>query len=327
MPAMASVSAAQSKKLIRTCSIWRALDVIGDVPILLILESIWLGERRFDRIQSRACLPKVLVSNRLKRLVEVGILKKVVYSDKPLRHEYRFVQKGRDLFWVALMLLRWETRWSAKAKDVDVRLVHSACGHSLSPEPMCTHCRQVVEPRDVLWEEGPGVGLMAPHYARRRQHRNREALADNRSLFTDSAELLGDRWAGLIMRSVFTQLRRFEEILQDTAMASNILTERLNWLVDTGFLTTVLYQTSPDRHEYRLTRKGLDYYPVLLMLQVWGDTYYASPKGPPLLLRHRLCGHELSPYVGCQACRASLRLEDIRLSGAAVGESLLASDN
>lgn len=276
--------------------------MIGDTPTLLILEAIWFGERRFDGICRRSGQLKALTSNRLKSLETNGLLTTRLYSERPPRKEYILTTKGRDLYWVSLMLLRWEQAWSAKKTKLEVRLVHTTCGKRFKPVPKCGNCGNEFSARDVAWEEGPGVGMMAAVYKRRRRHRHQTHNPESLSLFTDAAEVMGDRWASLIIRSVFTGLRRFDEILNDTGMASNILTERLQWLVEKGVLTAVLYQTNPARHEYWLTRKGIDYYPVLVMLQRWGDEYYASPEGPPLILEHKTCGHALNAFVGCSEC-------------------------
>lgn len=293
----------KSRPMIRTCSIWRALEVVGDTPTLLILESIWLGQHRFDRIRQHSGLQKALISNRLKRLTDAGILKKQSYTDTPPRFNYVLTEKGLALYWTSLMLLRWERRWASKPDSLVPLLRHEGCGKVSTPEPLCPHCKQIVRPQDVAWEEGPGVGLMAPIYSRRRQKRDVDSCETGKpTIFTEAAELMGDRWAGLILRSVFTHLRKFDEILKDTAIASNILSDRLNWLVETGILEPRKYQDNPERFEYFLTEKGLDYYPVLVMLQKWGDIYYASPEGPPVLLRHKTCGKQLDAYVGCSEC-------------------------
>lgn len=298
--------------MIRTCSIWRSLEVVGDTPTLLILEAIWWGERRFDKIQSRSGLQKALISDRLKKLISAGILEKRPYMERPPRFEYMLTKKGQDLYWTSLMLLRWERKWSSQRNRLKIELTHTSCGAVTNPEPLCGHCHEVIHPTDVSWEEGPGVGLMAPVYSRRRQNRGAgEDLAARASVFTEVAELMGDRWASLILRSIFTHLRKFDEILKDTAIASNILSERLAWLTQAGIITSVLYQKNPDRFEYWLTKKGLDYYPVLVMLQQWGDKYYASPEGPPLLLFHKSCGRPLEPYVGCSNCSEPIEPGDV----------------
>lgn len=301
-------------KLVRTCSIWRALEVLGDVPTLLILESIWLGDTRFDAIKTRTHLSKPLIAERLKKLVANDVLVRALYCEKPPRYEYKLSAKGRALFPVTMMLLRWEKTWSVSSNSVNIELTHADCGCVTSPEPFCGNCHEVVKPQHIEWREGPGLDMIEASYTRRRQHRNRQAIAQNLSLFTDSAQVLGDRWAGLVMRAVFTQLHKFDEILSDSAMASNILSDRLAWLVEHGFLTAKLYHSSPDRFAYHPTKKALDYLPILLMLQRWGDRFYASENGPPVILKHKLCGAELNIYAGCSACKDELRLSNVALA-------------
>lgn len=300
-------------KRVRTCSIWRALEVVGDVPILLILEAVWLGESRFGDIRERTCLSRPLLTDRLKKLVADGLLERRLYCERPPRYEYRQTAKGRDLFPVTMMLLRWERIWSAKGKDFQIDLIHKECGKSVMPEPVCGHCRQIVQPQDIDWREGPGLETMEVDYTRRRQHRNRHAIAANLSLFTDSAELLGDRWAGLAMRAAFTDLNKFDQILADSGMASNILADRLAWLVESGFLEMRQYCEGPARFAYYLTRKSLDYLPVLLMLQRWGDHHYPAKAGPPVQLIHNSCGSNLATKAGCGACNRELTLENVRI--------------
>ncbi len=303
----------ESPKLVRTCSIWRVLEVVGDVPTLLILESIWLGDLRFDAIKARTCLSKPLIAERLKKLVASGILERRLYCARPARYGYHLSVKGRDLFPVTMMLLRWEKIWSARRETVQMDLIHSICGKVALPEPMCGNCRTIVRPQDIEWREGPGLDMIEPDYTRRRQHRNRAAIAQNLSLFTESAELLGDRWAGLVMRAIFTGLTRFGEIMQDSGIASNILAERLDWLRDHGFLLAHAYQTSPERFAYHPTAKALDYLPILLMLQRWGDNYYGSDAGPPVIMHHKPCGARLDIFAGCGTCHGALQMENVAM--------------
>ncbi|HEX5380167.1 MAG TPA: helix-turn-helix domain-containing protein [Phenylobacterium sp.] len=287
-----------SPKFIRTCSIWRALEVVGDTSVLLILEASWIGARRFDELRARTGLLQTLLSDRLKRLVAAGVLEKVLYSEAPPRFEYRMTRKGLDLYWPSLMMLRWERRWSAPDGKLRLRLRHRTCGYVFEPVPTCLKCGEEISARDVDWTEGPGVGWMAARYSRRRQQRH--AVEGASSLMVDVAQITGDRWASLVLRSIFTGLRHFDEIHRDTAMATNILSERLSWLTAQGVIRS--HDLGGRRSEYRLTEKGIDYYPVLLMLLQWGDKYYVSPEGPPLLLRHKADGHDLQPAVTCSCC-------------------------
>ncbi len=300
-------------KLIRTCSIWRALEIVGDTSTLLIIEASWMGSRRFDEFRAATGLRQSLLSDRLKRLVQEGLLKKRPYSTAPLRHEYHITEKGRGLYWASLMMLRWERRWTATAGKCEVRLYHRSCGSEFEPVPSCTRCGEEIGAFDVDWREGPGVGLMAARYSRRRQQRGAAAARPPATaLLDEAAQILGDRWASLVIRSLFLGRRKFDEILEDTGMATNILSERLSWLVSKGMIRTHEYNSVPRRFEYRLTRKGIDYYPVLLMLLRWGDAHFAAPEGPPLLLRHRSGNHRLDPVVTCSACSGQVRPDDVR---------------
>ena len=297
----------QSSKFIRTCSIWRALEVVGDTAVLLILEANWIGARRFDDLRERTGLLQSKLSDRLKRLVAAGVVEKVRYVDAPPRYEYRMTRKGLDLYWPALMMLRWERRWSQRSGGLRLKLRHRLCGQVFEPVPTCLTCGDEIDPRDVDWAEGPGVGWMAPLYSRRRQQRN-SGEAES-SLMVDVAQITGDRWAGLVLRSIFTGLRRFDEIHRDTAMATKILSERLSWLIGIGVIRQ--HELTGKRFEYRLTEKGLDYYPVLLMLLRWGDRYYVSPEGPPLILRHKSNAHALDPAVTCSCCGQPVEPHDV----------------
>lgn len=295
--------------MIRTCSIWRSLEVVGDTPTLLILEASWLGARRFDTLRERTGLLKALLSDRLKRLVEAGLFEKRKYCEAPPRYEYYLTTKGREVYWTSLMMLRWETGWGEGKGKVAVTLTHDPCGNNFVPEPACGSCGETIDATQVEWAEGPGVGLMAPVYSRRRQQRESSQAAT--SLMDEAAQIMGDRWASLIMRSIFTGINRFDDIRMDTAIATNILSERLKWLESIGVIRQRAYPSTPPRNEYRVTRKGVEYYPVLLMLMRWGDRYYVSPEGPPVLLKHKVCGKPLDPQVVCSCCRQPIDPEDV----------------
>lgn len=298
--------------LIRSCSIWRALEELGDFSTLLILEAIWLGNNRFEAICSRTSLSRPLISGRLKSLEAAGYIRRSPYCERPVRHEFLLETKGLDLFPVTMMLLFWERKWSTRSKELSIRLVHTTCGQETTPVPRCRNCGGSVRAEDIDWKEGPGVGWTVPHHTRRRQLRDHTDVAASAMLFVEAAEILGDRWSSLALRSVFTGLHRFDEIQADSAMASNILADRLSWLVERGMLKTRLYQSRPDRFGYFPTAKALDYLPILLTLQRWGDHYFGSESGPPIILRHTPCGGELELVAGCGKCADSLTVETVR---------------
>jgi hypothetical protein len=90
-----------------------------------------------------------------------------------------------------------------------------------------------------------------------------------------------------------------------------MLTERLTGLVADGVLEKAPYQERPTRYEYRLTQKGLDLYPVVLSLVHWGDAHYAGTEGPPILHRHKACGHEFHSVLVCSECEKPVHARNV----------------
>jgi len=113
--------------------------------------------------------------------------------------------------------------------------------------------------------------------------------------------ILGERSTFLVVREVFNGIRRFDDMRVRTAIPRQVLTNRLALLVDHGILRKEPYQLPGERarHEYRLTQKGLDLYPVLVAIAEWGNRYLADPDGPPVEFAHRNCGSEVHVALEC----------------------------
>ena len=123
-------------------------------------------------------------------------------------------------------------------------------------------------------------------------------------------ELVGDRWTMLVIREAFLGTRRFDDFQRRLGCARNVLSDRLSRLVEVGILSKTPYQERPPRHEYRLTRQGVELWPAMMSLKTWGDRYLA-PDGPPVLIRHRECGGELDDRLHCSRCGAELGPADV----------------
>ena len=293
---------------IRACSIWRALEVVGDVPVLLIMEQAFVGKHRFKDFVEETGIVRSVISKRLEKLVEAGLLSK----DEKRQSGYHLTQMGRGLFPVALMILRWQQLWELGERGFQIRLVHTSCGQTTLPVPACDHCQGEVDPREVSWAPGPGLSQVTPLYARRRmQTAAAGAKRGNRTMVESVIELFGDRWSTLVVRACFTGIHKFDEMQRNTLMASNILSDRLARLQAQGIIKAKPYSAHQDRFEYRLTKKGRDLYPVLLALLRWGDTWFADAKGPPLLLTHDKCHHGLSMSPVCNACGGKLDISNM----------------
>lgn len=120
---------------------------------------------------------------------------------------------------------------------------------------------------------------------------------------------MGDWWTPLVMRESFYGVRRFEQFQESLGIGRNILTERLRRLVSNGLLERRKYQDRPARHEYRLTDKGRDFYPVLATIMAWGDRHLDRGRGAPVRLRHH--GHLSRPTVVCSECGEPLDVHDM----------------
>ena len=113
--------------------------------------------------------------------------------------------------------------------------------------------------------------------------------------------VLGEKGAVVVLREVFNGVRRFDDMHRHSGLPRQVLSNRLALLVEHEILVRTPYR--PDggraRHEYRLTPKGFDLYPVLTALADWGARYYSDPEGPPVELAHRGCGAVVTPVLEC----------------------------
>lgn len=131
-----------------------------------------------------------------------------------------------------------------------------------------------------------------------------DALRHEPCAIARSLSVLGERWMFVVLRQAFMGARRFEDYQQGTGIARNILTDRLNGLVEEGILKRRPYAEHPGRtlYQYRLTEKGLELYPILLTLMKWGNKHGGFENGPPVRLVHRACGKETVPSFICSEC-------------------------
>jgi DNA-binding HxlR family transcriptional regulator len=128
-----------------------------------------------------------------------------------------------------------------------------------------------------------------------------------------SLELIGERWTLLVIREVFSGRRRFDQMQKTLGVARNVLSARLQRLVDEGLLERRPYSEHPRRFEYFLTEKGLDLWPVLVALMGWGDRHFATPGGPPVLIVHKgECGGRVNDRRICEKCGKELEVREAR---------------
>ena len=141
----------------QVCSIARGLAIFGDKWTLLIVRDAFRRIRRFSDFQKSLGITKHRLSDRLNRLVEVGILNKVLYDEKHTRYEYRLTQKGIELYPVLMTVVQWGDKWVCDGDGSPVVFEHKPCGHKTQPKYVCDQCGEDINARDILPKIGPGI--------------------------------------------------------------------------------------------------------------------------------------------------------------------------
>jgi DNA-binding HxlR family transcriptional regulator len=124
--------------------------------------------------------------------------------------------------------------------------------------------------------------------------------------------VVGDRWTVLILRELFMRMHRFEEIQAQTGATPQMIAARLKKLEADGLVKRHVYSKRPLRHDYHLTEKGEAFYPVILALRAWGETWCKSPReGRAVNYLHLTCSKPAGFGPVCESCGKPLRREDL----------------
>jgi DNA-binding HxlR family transcriptional regulator len=158
------------------CSIARALGVVGERWTLLIVRDAFYGVRRFSDFQAHLDIPRAVLSARLTRLVDNGVLERRPDPDRAGAHIYELTDAGRDL-WPALYAL---LVWGDRHRHPNSRAYkHATCGGALDERGRCPKCGLTPGPEDILTEPRRGRGKARSDpvaVALRRPHRLLEPL-------------------------------------------------------------------------------------------------------------------------------------------------------
>ena len=139
----------------------------------------------------------------------------------------------------------------------------------------------------------------------------RKSFVDMDCSVAQCLEIVGEWWTMLIVRDSFLGVTRFEDFQRRLGISRNILQQRLTKLVDAGVFVKVPYSEHPPRHEYRLTPKGRDLWPVLTAMRQWGDQWEAD-EGPPVVVEHKACRHEATVVPTCSSCGEAMDARSVR---------------
>ncbi|MGF1608413.1 MAG: winged helix-turn-helix transcriptional regulator [Kiloniellales bacterium] len=295
------------------CAVARTLDVFADPWTFLVMREAYFGVRRFDAFRAALEASRGTLASRLTHLVAEGMMQRVPYQASPERFEYRLTKTGAALYPAMIALMRWGDRWLAEGREPPVRVWHRACGPEAEPRIVCRACHGEPDAREVSYALGPGAckgaGAVPPRM--RRSSRPENFLRGRVDNVARVLSIIGDRWTFLLIREAFFGVRRFDAMQGHLRVATNVLSDRLQRLVEVGIFERQLYSPHPERFEYRLTAKGRDLYPSILMLMRFGEELRPGKGGPALLLTHNACGKRLVPALVCGSCGEEVGMRDM----------------
>jgi len=145
----------------QVCSLARSLEILGERWTLLVIRDVFYGKRRFDAIQEDLGVARNVLSSRLARLVDEGILEKRAYQERPVRYEYFLTEKGIDLWPTMITLMHWGDRYVAD-HGPPVVIHHKECDGEVDDRGYCGRCGERLTARDAYAQYGPGAAGRGP---------------------------------------------------------------------------------------------------------------------------------------------------------------------
>lgn len=303
-----------SNLLTRASSINRALDEVGDKWCLLIIQDVFWGFNSFNKMMRNLGVSRGVLADRLRWLQRVKCLEKVGDDAGGKRMRYRLTPKALELYHPALMAMLWERQFFATPNLDDITLVHMNCGKSFTPIMCCSICDLAVQHRHASYGPGPGETQDERKMkVRRRSSIPIDNVPSEHGLYRQIVNIIGDRWTSNVVALSFHGFTRFEQFHRELPVATNILSDRLKFLVEQKVFKQRAYQQRPQRHEYILTPRGEALYPYFLALLQWGDKWCdATGAGKPIVVQHESCGQQLEAEVRCDQCQGVLNAKEVR---------------
>jgi DNA-binding HxlR family transcriptional regulator len=143
------------------CNVARPIALVGEGWTLLVLRQAFLGVRRFEDFQASLGISRSLLADRLRRLVDAGILRREPYRDAVrTRERYRLTEKGLDLYPVLMALRVWADKHESPPEGPIALYRHRDCGGLTEIVHRCSECGEELTARDVRPEPGPGMAAV-----------------------------------------------------------------------------------------------------------------------------------------------------------------------
>lgn len=283
-----------------------ANGVLADEWSLWIIRQALRGATHYTDWLNLGPIPGSALTTRLAALVDAGVFIKQQYSDRPVRHEYVLTARGRQVWPILISMWAWEKGWVDDDEVNLPRMRHTTCGEFFDPILTCESCRETILWREVEGKVGPSGDWSRNLQitARRQRSRNDKRPSE---VINETMELIGNRWSIAILGAAFLGITRFSEFQKRLSASPTIIADRLRAFADLGILAQVPTPERADWMDYRLTKKGLAFLPVVLLMIQWGHRWFTAPDGPALIMHHTTCGSSLHVILTCSACQNPLR--------------------
>ena len=292
-----------TRDAIASSALNHGLIALGDTWTSAVLMGAFTGINQFDLWIERLGIPRATLANRLARLIDMGLMRRRSYGERPARQGYRLTQTGLQLYNHVLMFWVWERRWGHRRAALPAKLVHRSCGQSFTPVLACAACHDkttlgdltlTLQVNPVLLERASGAGRAG-----------RVARSDNSGM-----GMRVDRWSLLIVSAVILGCHHFDQLVHVLGISSSVLARRLTGMAQSGLL---LYQNDTQdnrRSVYRLTSASRDLFGYLVCLSSWASHHYLNQ---PSSIRplHKACAKTFVPEVLCSSCALPVHPWDV----------------
>jgi DNA-binding HxlR family transcriptional regulator len=294
-----------TRDALATSTLSHGLQVIGDRWTVAVLLGAFLGIRRFDDWQSRLVIPRHTLTERLKALTDIGLLRQRPYQKRPVRMAYHLTEKGIHLYPQVLMMWLWARRWSQGQLALPPKLLHKPCNHSFSPQMNCACCKEKVGVTDLTFSLKINPALKPLPAARQRATRLTKSEEGAGSL-----ALRVDRWALLIISAVLLGCHHFDQLSHVLGIGSSVLSRRLAGMVESGLLLCQADTNDARRKIYRLTPASRDLFGYIICFSSWASRHHLQ-QANSIRSVHRGCGEAFVPDVVCSHCQQTLKPWDV----------------
>ncbi|WP_183468455.1 helix-turn-helix domain-containing protein [Mycolicibacterium iranicum] len=281
------------------------LGVLGDEWTLLIVQRALLGARRYGDFAEELPVSHAVLSNRLQVLTTRELLTRSRYQSRPPRSEYLPTARSRSLWPMLISVWDWERRWVPSHAEPLPGMRHTLCGADFAPQVVCRGCQSPVTADGIAAHWGPSGSWQRsiPSGSTRRRSGGRRSGAS--VLFPQTMSVIGDRWAFALLVAAFVGIDRFTDFQTQLGAAPATVADRLS-----VFAAEEILVHGDGR--YRLSEKGLAFFPVLVTALTWAQRWFPAPEGPAVVLTHTACGAEFLPALACDRCGVHLRGSQMR---------------